>query len=145
MPAVIWEVEQPVFRVALNGLFFVGWGVALYSSAIIDHFDLFGLRQVYLHLRQRTYSYPPFVVKSLYRIVRHPLMVGLLAGLWFTPTMTIGHLLFSILLTGYILIGVLFEERDLARHLGSEYALYRDATPMFVPSLPSRKSHSAAT
>ncbi len=145
MPAVIWEVEQPGLQVALTGLFFLGWVVALYSSAIIDHFDLFGLRQVYLHLRGRPYSHPPFVLKSLYRLVRHPLMLGLLIAFWSAPTMTAGHLLFSALMTGYIVVGVLFEERDLARHLGNEYAAYRTATPMFVPLPPSRKSHSAPT
>ena len=145
MPTPIWEVEQPILRAVLTGLFFVGWIVALYSTAIIDHFDLFGIRQVYLHLRRYTYSHPPFVVKSLYRMVRHPLMVGMLIAFWSTPTMTAGHLLFSVLFTGYILVGVLFEERDLARHLGSEYAVYRTETPMFVPSLPSSKSHSAPT
>jgi methanethiol S-methyltransferase len=145
MPTPIWDVAQPVLRSILTGLFFVGWIVSLYSTAIIDHFDLFGLRQVYLHLRERTYSHPPFVVKSLYRFVRHPLMVGMLIAFWSTPTMTAGHLLFSALFTGYILVGVLFEEHDLARHLGSEYAAYRTMTPRFVPLLSSRKSRSAPT
>jgi protein-S-isoprenylcysteine O-methyltransferase Ste14 len=145
MPTLMWEIEQPVLRAALTGLFVIGWIVVLYSTAIIDHFDLFGIRHVYLHLRRRNYSYPPFVVKSLYRMVRHPLMVGFLIAFWSAPTMTAGHLLFSVLLTGYILVGVLFEERDLAQYLGSEYAVYRTETPMFVPTLPSRKSHSAPT
>ena len=145
MLTVIWEVEQPVLWFVLTGLFFFGWCLALLSTWIIDHFDLFGLRQVYLHLRGRPYSHPPFVVKSLYRFVRHPLMVGFLIAFWATPTMTVGHLLFATLFTGYILVGVMFEERDLARYLGSEYSAYRTETPMFVPSLPHRKSHSAPT
>jgi protein-S-isoprenylcysteine O-methyltransferase Ste14 len=124
----------------LTGLFFLGWAVALYSSAIIDHFDLFGLRQVYLHLRNRPYTHPPFAVKSLYRLVRHPLMVGILIAIWSTPMMTAGHLMFSILLTGYIFVGVALEERDLARYIGEDYDLYRARTPMFVPSLPKRKA-----
>jgi methanethiol S-methyltransferase len=141
----IWEVEGGVLRAALVGLSLAGWLMGLYSSFIIDHFDLFGLRQVYLHLRRRPYTYPPFAIKSLYRMVRHPLMVGILIGIWSTPTMTLGHLLFAALLTGYIVVGVTLEERDLARHLGGEYAAYRAETPMFVPSLPGRKSHSAPT
>ena len=128
----------------LTGLFFLGWVTVLYSSFIIDHFDLFGLRQVYLHLRNRPYSHPPFAVRSLYRLVRHPLMVGFLIAFWSTPTMTAGHLLFSVLMTGYILVGVTLEERDLARHLGTDYDLYRSQTPMFVPSLPRRKRSDAA-
>jgi methanethiol S-methyltransferase len=145
LPARIWEVDEPVFRAALNVVSFVGWFTVLFSSFIIDHFDLFGMRQVYLHWRERPYSHPPFVVRSLYRIVRHPLMVGLLIAFWSAPTMTVGHFLFAMLMTGYILVGVLFEERDLARHLGSEYAIYRTQTPMFVPSLRHRKPHSASS
>jgi protein-S-isoprenylcysteine O-methyltransferase Ste14 len=122
------------------GLFFLGWAIALYSTFIIDHFDLFGLRQVYLHLRDRPYTHPPFAVRSLYRFIRHPLMVGFFIALWSAPTMTVGHLLFSLLMTGYILIGVTLEERDLARHLGSDYGLYRLHTPMFVPAIPKRKA-----
>jgi protein-S-isoprenylcysteine O-methyltransferase Ste14 len=137
IPAVVWNVEQPVGGAVLTGLFFAGWAMALYSSFVIDHFDLFGLRQVFLHLRNRPYMHPPFVVKSLYRFVRHPLMTGILIGIWATPTMTVGHLLFAALMTGYILIGVTLEERDLARHLGPQYRVYRDETPMFVP-VPGR-------
>lgn len=142
IPAILWHVEEPVVRATLTGLFLVGWGLVLYSSFLIDHFDLFGLRQVYLHLRNRPYEHPPFVVKSLYRFVRHPLMIGILIGIWSTPTMTVGHLVFAVLLTGYILVGVTLEERDLARHLGPKYMVYRDETPMLVP-LPSRKASAA--
>jgi protein-S-isoprenylcysteine O-methyltransferase Ste14 len=133
IPTTIWDAEEPILRVALTGLFFAGWGLALFSSCLIDHFDLFGLRQVYLHLRNRPYAHPPFVVRSLYRVVRHPLMVGFLIALWATPTMTAGHLLFAALLTGYILIGVRLEERDLTGFLGPEYVAYRSETPMFIP------------
>jgi protein-S-isoprenylcysteine O-methyltransferase Ste14 len=140
IPILLWDVQEPVVAALLTGISLFGWIVALYSSFIIDHFDLFGLRQVYLHLRNRPYTYPPFAVKSLYRLVRHPLMVGILLGVWVTPTMTVGHLLFAGLMTGYILVGVALEERDLARHLGGEYARYRSQTPRFVPSLPNRKN-----
>ncbi len=142
IPTTIWDVEEPVLRVALTGLIFLGGGLALFSSCLIDHFDLFGLRQVYLHLRNHPYSHPPFVVRSLYRFVRHPLMVGFLIAIWATPTMTTGHLLFAALLTGYILVGVTLEERDLTRILGQEYVAYRSETPMFIPR-PRRKRRSA--
>lgn len=140
MPTVIWSVEHPLAVALLTGLFLLGWVTVLYSSFIIDHFDLFGLRQVYIHLRNRPYSHPPFAVRSLYRLVRHPLMLGILIGIWSAPTMTVGHLLFSSLMTGYILIGVTLEERDLARYLGNDYLLYRSRTPMFVPALPMRQA-----
>ena len=86
------------------------------------------------------YTHPPFAVRSLYRIVRHPLMVGFLIAVWATPVMTVGHLTLALLLTGYILVGVTLEERDLARHVGADYDRYRSQTPMFLPSLPKRKS-----
>jgi len=143
IPAVIWDVQHPLATALLTGLFFLGWAMVLYSSFIIDHFDLFGLRQVYLHLRNRPYSHPPFAVRSLYRLVRHPLMLGFLIALWSTPTMTVGHLLFSLSLTGYISVGVTLEERDLAGYLGNDYRLYRSRTPMFVPSLVRRKPSEA--
>jgi methanethiol S-methyltransferase len=145
LPTLIWEVEHPALKSAITGLFCIGWIVALYSTFIIDHFDLFGVRQVYLHFLGRPYTHPPFVVKSLYRVVRHPLMIGFIIAFWSAPTMTLGHLVFSVLFTGYILVGVWFEERNLAQNLGSEYAGYRAETPMFVPSLPNRKAHSAPT
>jgi methanethiol S-methyltransferase len=140
IPAVIWHIQNPMAVVLLAGLFFLGWVTVLYSSCIIDHFDLFGLRQAYLHFRNRPYTHPPFAVRSLYRFVRHPLMAGILIGVWSTPTMTAGHLLFSCLLTGYIFVGVTLEERDLAHHIGTDYELYRSQTPMFVPSLPRREA-----
>ena len=92
LPTIIWDVQHPLAAAVLTGLFFLGWATVLYSSFIIDHFDLFGLRQVYLHFRNRPYTHPPFAVRSLYRLVRHPLMVGFLVAVWATPTMTVGHL-----------------------------------------------------
>jgi protein-S-isoprenylcysteine O-methyltransferase Ste14 len=133
LPGVIWHVEQPVFRALLLGLSMFGWGLVFYASFLIDHFDLFGLRQVFLHLRSRPYRHPPFMVRSVYRVVRHPLMLGFLIAFWATPTMTQGHLLFAVVLTAYILIGIRFEERDLVRHLGEDYQRYRRQTPMLLP------------
>lgn len=139
MPTIIWDIQHPLVVSLLTGLFFLGWVTVLYSSSIIDHFDLFGLRQVYLHFRNRPYTHPPFAVRSLYRLVRHPLMLGFLVAVWATPTMTVGHLSLSVLLTGYILIGVALEERDLSRLLGTDYDIYRSQTPMFVPSVVRQK------
>lgn len=144
IPTIIWDVQHRTAAALLTGLSFLGYVIVLYSSFIIDHFDLFGLRQVYLHLRNRPYTHPQFSVRSLYRLVRHPSMVGFLVAIWATPTMTVGHLLFSVLLTGYILIGVTLEERDLALHLGTDYEHYRSQTPMFMPSLGRHKQSDAA-
>lgn len=102
---------------------------------MIDHFDLFGLRQTWLELLGRPYRHPPFQVTYLYRFVRHPLYVGLLLGIWSTPRMTLGHLLFAVGITGYLCIGVRYEERDLERFLGEDYRRYRRQVPMFVPRL----------
>ena len=139
IPGVMWQVEQPAGRLMMMGLSLAGWALVLYGSFLIDHFDLFGLRQVYLHLRRRTYTHPGFRTPPLYRLVRNPLMMGFLIAFWATPVMTYGHLLFAIMTTGYTLIGIQFEERDLARILGEDYLRYRERTPMILP-LPRKKA-----
>ena len=138
MTATVWQVDQPVVRAVLLGFFFAGWLLVLYASFLIDHFDLFGLRQVYLYLRGREYTYPHFMERSLYKVIRHPLMAGWLLAFWATPTMTAGHVLFSIGTTVYIFIGIAVEERDLLRFLGDDYRSYHRRTPMILP-LPKRK------
>lgn len=140
IPVVVWAVQSPWPTALLTGLFFLGWATVVYSSFIIDHFDLFGLRQVYLHLRNRPYTHPPFAIRSLDRFIRHPLMVGILVAIWSAPTRTAGHLLFASLLTGYIVVGVTLDERNLARHIGTECDVYRSQTPMLVPSFRTRKT-----
>jgi protein-S-isoprenylcysteine O-methyltransferase Ste14 len=139
MPEVIWSVENRFGQYLLNGLFALGWVIVLYSSFCIDHFDLFGLRQVVLHLRGREYTHPGFATPWIYRFVRNPLMLGFLFAFWSTPVMTQGHLLFAVLTTGYILVGISFEERDIAAHLGDSYREYRARTPMLFP-WPKRRS-----
>jgi len=133
MPEVIWSVEHPLARSLLYGLFAAGWVMVLYASACIDHFDLFGLRQVVLHLRGKEYTHPGFAMPWLYQTVRNPLMLGFLIAFWSTPVMTQGHLLFAIMTTGYILVGIRMEEGDLLRVLGEEYRQYRERTPMILP------------
>lgn len=133
MPEVVWSVENAVGRMTLYGLFTAGWVLVLYSSFCIDHFDLFGLRQVVLHLLGKEDKSPGFVTPWLYKIVRNPLMLGFLLAFWCAPVMTQGHLLFSILVTGYIFAGIQFEERDLLQILGEDYRRYRERTPMLFP------------
>lgn len=139
IPTVIWQVDHSTIRTLLIAVSVMGWGIALYASFLIDHFDLFGLRQVWLYFRGRPYVHPPFKRPPLYRLVRNPLMLGFLIAFWFTPDMTSGHLLFCLLFTTYILIGVSFEERDIERILGEDYRRYRAQTPMLLPR-PRRRS-----
>jgi protein-S-isoprenylcysteine O-methyltransferase Ste14 len=133
MPAVIWHVGLPAGRLALWVLFWLGWATAFASTLMVNHFDLFGLRQVYLAWRGKPYTDIGFRAQLLYRLVRHPLMLGFLIAFWAAPTMTAGHLLFAIGMTGYILIAVQLEERDLVAALGSQYRDYRRDVPMLLP------------
>lgn len=130
---VVWSIEEPWGRFVLRGLFFFGWGLVLLSTFLINHFDLFGLRQVWLYLMGRPYTTLHFGTPGPYKLVRHPLYVGWLFAFWSTPTMTLAHLLFSIATTGYILIAIQLEERDLVREHGDSYESYRRAVPMLIP------------
>ena len=130
---VVWSVEAPLGRFVLRALFAFGWGLVLVSTFLINHFDLFGMRQVWLYLLGRPYTTLRFGTPGPYRLVRHPLYVGWLFAFWSTPTMTLAHLLFSIATTAYILIAIQFEERDLAREHGEAYRAYRRSVPMLVP------------
>ena len=135
----IWEVNSPAGRGVVQGLFWLGWLIVLSSTFMINHFDLFGLRQVYLRLRSEPYTPLPFVQVALYRFVRHPIMLGFLVAFWSTPIMTLGHLLFTGATTGYIFIGIFLEERDLRKAHGEAYEQYRREAPMILP-LPRRRS-----
>jgi methanethiol S-methyltransferase len=112
----VWNVESPIGRAILLGLFALGWALVFLSSFLINHFDLFGLRQIWLQLRRQPYEELPFKTPALYRVVRHPLYVGLLLAFWSTPTMTVTHLVFAIATTLYILIAIQLEEHDLLEH-----------------------------
>jgi protein-S-isoprenylcysteine O-methyltransferase Ste14 len=140
---VVWSVEDPLGRIVLRGLFGFGWGLVLVSTFLINHFDLFGLRQVWLYLLGRPYTTLSFGTPGPYRLVRHPLYVGWLFAFWSTPTMTLAHLLFSIATTAYILLAIQFEERDLAREHGESYEAYRRSVPMLIPFTRRRSSSSA--
>jgi len=132
MGGIVWSVQNTYWWLALEGLFGLGWLLVLYATFLINHFDLFGLRQVWFYLLGRPYKEIGFRTPWLYRFVRHPLYVGWLMVFWGAPVMTVAHLVFAIATTAYILIAIQFEERDLAR-LHGEYAEYRRSVPMLVP------------
>jgi protein-S-isoprenylcysteine O-methyltransferase Ste14 len=130
---VIWTVENRVAVVTLHAVFWLGWAVLLTSTFLINHFELFGLRQVFARMLGRTIPAPEFRAPFLYRHVRHPIYLGFLLGFWATPHMTAGHLLFAVATTGYILIGIYFEERDLIAQFGDRYRRYREQVGMLLP------------
>jgi protein-S-isoprenylcysteine O-methyltransferase Ste14 len=133
LPDSIWIVESQFWQFLLIGLFWVGWGIVFLSTFMINHFNLFGLRQVYLHLKDEEITPIKFKEPGLYKYVRHPLMLGFLIAFWATPYMTLGHLVFTIATSGYILVGIWFEERDLIRYHGEMYREYRDRVRMLIP------------
>ena len=140
---VVWSIEDPLGQFVLRALFAFGWGLVLLSTFLINHFDLFGLRQVWLYLLGRPYTTLKFGTPGPYRLVRHPLYVGWLFAFWMTPTMTLAHLLFSVATTAYILIAIQLEERDLVREHGDSYESYRRSVPMLNPfNRPKRDSES---
>ena len=144
MPAVMWEVHSPAWRLTLEVLFWAGWGTVLLSTFLIDHFDLFGLKQVYCSLTGRDYTPPAFKTPMLYRGVRHPIYLGFITAFWSAPLMTAGHLLFAALCTGYILIAIQFEERDLIRFYGERYQRYRQQVSMLLPLRWGKREPEAA-
>jgi methanethiol S-methyltransferase len=138
MGGTVWNIESPAGRAVLYALFAFGWGLVLVSTFVINHFDLFGLRQVWLQLVGKPYESPPFKTPMLYRIVRHPLYVGWFFAFWATPTMTIAHLVFALATSAYILIAIRLEERDLIDAY-PEYEDYRRRVPMLVPFTKVRR------
>ena len=129
----IWSVDNPFIRVVLWALFAAGWGTVLVVTFLINHFDLFGLRQVWLPLMGKPYTQIEFRTPMPYRYVRHPLYFGFLLAFWMTPTMTLAHLVFAVVTTAYIVVAIQFEERDLISEYGSAYEEYRRRVPMLLP------------
>lgn len=138
MPEVVWDVASPLGRNILWAVFWIGWVLVLISTFLISHFELFGLRQVYLNLKGQSYTPAGFKTPPLYRLVRHPIMLGFIIAFWATPHMTVGHLVFSIATMAYILIAIQFEEHDLVTSHGATYEEYRRNVSMILP-LPKRR------
>jgi protein-S-isoprenylcysteine O-methyltransferase Ste14 len=136
LPQAVWHVEHPAARGFAWTFFVLGNLIVLCSTFMIDHLDLFGLRQVHAHWRGRPHISPAFRVAWLYRAVRHPLYLGFVLVLWSTPDMSVGHLLFAGGMSLYILVGVHYKERDLTTGFGEAYTRYRETTPMILPRLP---------
>lgn len=131
---VIWDVRaSAVAYYFLYSTFFFGWVILFISTFLVNHFDLFGLRQAYLNFKNEPYSEIDFKVISLYKYTRHPIYLGAIIGVWSTPLMTVTHMVFALLLTAYIFVGIQFEERDLIRTFGEDYLRYKASTPMLLP------------
>jgi protein-S-isoprenylcysteine O-methyltransferase Ste14 len=139
----VWDVRDPFARMALQGVSLAGWGIVLLSTFLINHFDLFGLRQVFSYLRGVEYTALEFRRPLFYNYVRHPIYLGFILAFWATPTMTLAHLVFALATTGYILVAIQLEERDLVRNYGSKYEAYRHQVSMLVPRVARRHEEAA--
>lgn len=138
MSGVVWSVDNSAGRNVLWALFWLGWAIVLSSTFLINHFDLFGLRQVYLYSQGKEYTHIGFRTPFLYRLVRHPIMLGFVIAFWATPDMSVGHLVFAVTTTLYILIALQFEEHDLVSYHGEAYEEYRRQVSMILP-FPKKK------
>jgi len=133
MTGMVWDIENPAGRGVMWTLFWTGWAIVLVSTFLISHFDLFGLRQVYLNMKGREYTDIGFRTPFLYKLVRHPIMLGFSIAFWATPRMSATHLLFAVVTTAYILIALRFEERDLVSYYGAAYERYKKQVSMIFP------------
>lgn len=138
LPGTIWQIDNTAIGWLLNGIAALGWFTVLISTFLINHFELFGLSQVWSHFRGQTPSPPVFRKPGLYKFVRHPLYLGFIMAFWSTAHMTTAHLFFAIMTTGYILVAIQLEERDLVSYLGEDYKNYRETVPMLVPGVGGR-------
>ena len=144
MTGNIWNAQSTPVAPILTGLFFAGWFIVLFGTFLINHFNLFGLQQVYLNLKNREPLPPTFVKPLLYKVVRHPLMLGFIIAFWATPEMSVGHLLFAFATTGYILVAIQLEERDLVRFHGDAYRRYQQEVSQIVPMPPKKAAEIEA-
>lgn len=144
MGVVVWSIQESALITLLNGLMITGWLIVLVTTFLINHFDLFGLRQVWLYWRQKEYKPLSFVTPGPYKVVRHPLYFGWLLMFWATPVMTLAHLVFAIATTGYIFIAIVLEEKDLVREHGRKYINYRRSVPMIFPFAKKSKNSQPA-
>ncbi|MDH3604542.1 MAG: isoprenylcysteine carboxylmethyltransferase family protein, partial [Candidatus Tectomicrobia bacterium] len=135
MGGIVWEIDNPIGSTAMWVLYGCGWATVLISTFLIDHFDLFGLRQVWKYFRGEQYTHTSFRTPGFYKHVRHPIYVGWLLVFWATPYMTMAHLLFAILTTVYVLIAIPLEERNLIQFHGKRYSEYKRQVPMLIPSI----------
>ena len=135
MPAMIWNIEAPVLAGVVTAGGFLGWLIVLYSTFLINHFELFGLTQVVTHFAGRVTEPMKFKTPGLYRVIRHPIYLGFIIAFWCTPTMTLSHLLFAAVTTAYIFVGIYLEERDLVAMFGNEYRHYRERVAMLLPRI----------
>ena len=138
IPALVWTVHNPAAAAVLDGIFWLGWVVLVASTFLLSHFELFGLSQVFGRLFGKAPSETKFRAPLLYRRVRHPIYLGVLLAVWATPAMSFGHLLYAVVLTGYILIGIQLEEHDLIQQFGDQYRRYRQHAAMLIP-VPGRR------
>jgi len=138
VPDVIWNTGSTIFTPFLTILYFFGWFIVLTGTYLINHFNLFGLQQVYINLKNRELPHPKFVTPFYYKIVRHPLMLGFIIAFWAAPVMTIGHLLFAFATTGYIFVAIQLEEKDLVNFHGEEYKRYQREVSQIIPMPPKK-------
>jgi methanethiol S-methyltransferase len=135
IPAIVWQIENPVIAGAMTAGGFFGWLIVLYSTFLISHFELFGLTQVVTNFAGRIIAPAAFKTPGLYRLIRHPIYLGFIIAFWSTPIMTLGHLLFAAVTTAYIFVGIYLEERDLVSVFGDDYRRYRERVAMLLPKL----------
>jgi protein-S-isoprenylcysteine O-methyltransferase Ste14 len=138
LPGVVWDVQSPAAKAGLQALFGLGWAVVLISTFLIDHFELFGLKQVWTYFRNQSFQPPKFASPAFYRFVRHPIYLGFIIAFWSTPRMTVHHLFFAVMTLGYILVAIQLEERDLVTFHGEQYQVYRSGVSMLIPWPPQK-------
>ena len=137
---IVWKIENEIVSLVITGIFFLGWLIVLLSTFMINHFELFGLAQIFDNLKNKQTANPKFQTNYLYKIVRHPIMLGFIIAFWATPTMTVGHLLFALVTTIYIFIAVKYlEEKDLRKFIGEKYETYQKEVPMIIPFTKAKK------